>query len=104
VEDDDERERERVNGRGGDLARLSGPEKQHLDLVFGQHAVSLELALDLIIACESSAAEEAVQEKVERQTYELWLHCRSERIERSPLETSLGERRGRERDGVGGCD
>jgi hypothetical protein len=33
------------------LARLSGSEQKHFDFVLGEHAVLLELALDLVIAC-----------------------------------------------------
>jgi hypothetical protein len=33
------------------LARLSSSEQKHFDFVLGEHAVLLELALDLVIAC-----------------------------------------------------
>lgn len=36
------------------LARLSSSEQKHLNLVFGHHAVFFELALDLVISCDSA--------------------------------------------------
>lgn len=45
---------ERYGRRRSHLARLSSTEQQHLNLVFGHHAVSLELALDLVISCDSA--------------------------------------------------
>jgi hypothetical protein len=36
----------------GRLARLASPQEQHLDLVLGHHPVALQLALDLVVACQ----------------------------------------------------
>ena len=37
---------------GTNLARLSSTEKQHFNFILGQHAITLKLVLDLVIACK----------------------------------------------------
>ena len=41
--------------RATHLARFSSTEQQHLDLILREHAVALQLVLDLIIACIHNA-------------------------------------------------
>jgi len=45
---------ERQTGKCCHLSRFSSTEQKHLNLVFGHDAVLFELALDLVISCDST--------------------------------------------------
>ena len=61
---------ERQTGKCSHLSGFSSTEQKHLDLVFGHDAVLFELALDLVISCDSTESTDFsdCRRKMEKET------------------------------------